>query len=638
MTNNPNHSVVQHRLCFAILLTLGASTLVCSPDASAYRWDYGNGVVLNFDTTLSYGVQVRTQDRYSGLIGRDNGGTVPTTGDLGELLHGPGGGVAANPDFNFLNGDNGNLNYDQWDVTSSVVKGTHELGIKWGDGWEFLGRMSWLYDHAVGDVNFGELSDQAKDIVELNLTPLDLWISKDFDFLGQPGKVRLGNQVISWGEDIFILGGINSINALDIRRFRTPGTQIKEVLRPAPMLYFNMGVTDGLSLEGYYQFIWNEFRLDPVGTFLSGADVAGKGQLDAFAPTSFALCGATPCGDGLLTPTLPGANIVPKVRTDLDPETSGQYGLALRYIPESFDAEFGAYYIHYHDKLPFTSFVFDPALSSLLTPASQANLLGIGYFNEFGEDKNLFGISGNTKIGSVAVGAELSYRPEESIAIDPTVPISPGLAVGFQGLAAGSPALGNSLMDVVSCALGTGDTVTPGEDKQFDAACTSGYARGYVEEEKYQAHLTGFYFIEVNSIFGRAMRAVGAAEGYMLAEIAVTVFPGLDPRNVPYLIFPSYAVPDKTSAGYVLELALTYPDAVLGFNLTPQLDFYHDFEGTSPNTLPFVEGRKAVFMALNFDMNSVWKGQIAYTSYFGGGLSNIIRDRDFLGASVSFAF
>ena len=112
MTNNPKHSVVQHRLSFAILLALGASTLVCSPEASAYRWDYGNGVELNFDTTLSYGVQVRTQDRYSGLIGRDNGGTVPTTGDLGELLHGPGGGVAANPDFNFLNGDNGNLNYD----------------------------------------------------------------------------------------------------------------------------------------------------------------------------------------------------------------------------------------------------------------------------------------------------------------------------------------------------------------------------------------------------------------------------------------------------------------------------------------------------------------------------------------------
>jgi len=111
--------------------------------------------------------------------------------------------------------------------------------------------MSWIYDHAVGDTRFTALSEDAKDIAELNLTSLDLWISKDFDLFGQPAKVRLGNQVVSWGEDIFIIGGINSINALDIRRFRTPGTQIKEVLRPAPMLYFNTGVTDSLSVEGY---------------------------------------------------------------------------------------------------------------------------------------------------------------------------------------------------------------------------------------------------------------------------------------------------------------------------------------------------------------------------------------------------
>jgi hypothetical protein len=378
-----------------------------------------------------------------------------------------------------------------------------------------------------------------------------------------------------------------------------------------------------------------------VGTYFSAADIAGKGQLDAFAPTSFGLCLPLACGDGVRTPALPGANVVPKVRTDLDPEGGGQFGLALRYIPDAIDAEFGAYFIHYHDKLPYTSFVFDPNLSSLLNPASQANLLGLGYFNEYGEDKDIFGLSVNTKLGPVAVGSELSYRPRDSVAIDPTVPTGSALAAGFglpfQGLAPGSPAMGNSIMDVVGCAL-TGDVITPGADKQFDPTACTGYARGYVEEEKWQAHLTGFYFIEVNSIFGRAMRAVGAAEGYVLAEIATTYYPGLDPAHVPYLIFPSYAIPNKTSAGYVIEMQLTYPDAVFGFNLLPQIDFYHDFEGTSPNTIPFVEGRKAVFVGLNFDQNSVWKGQIGYTSFFGGGLSNIVRDRDFLGASASFAF
>ncbi len=640
------------------LTLLGAAgTLLATSAAQAYRWDMGDGLIVNFDTTLTYGVQVRTDDIDATTIGNDNGGNIPIDAEIGGDIHGsPLGRLYANPDFNLLNGDNGNLNFDQWDVTSSAIKGTHELGIKWGDGWEFLGRVSWLYDHAIDDGNFTKLSDRAKDVAQLNLTPLDLWISKDFDFFSQPAKIRLGNQVVSWGEDIFILGGINSTNALDIRRFHTPGTQIKEVLRPAPMVYFNFGITDGLSLEGYYQFIWNDFRFDPVGTFFSGADVAGKGQLDAFAPTTFGLCalagpggvGLFPtdpsCGDGVLQSATPGVNVVSKVRTDKDPEKGGQYGFALRYIPEAFDAEFGAYYLHYHDKLPFTSFVFDPNLSLLFNPTATGNLLGIGYFNEYGEDKELFGLSGNTKVGPVAVGAELSYRPEDSVAIDPTVPLPADggvLDVLGVGLAPGSAALGNSLMDVVSCAL-TGGAVAPtagdSAGKSFDQACGAGYARGFVEEEKWQAHLTGFYFIEINSMVGRLMRTLGAAEGYALGEIAVAHYPNLDPSSVPYLIFPSYATPSKTSAGYVVEIALTYPDALFGFNVTPQLDFFHDFSGTSPNTLPFVEGRKAVFFGLNFDLNSVWKGQIGYTNYFGGGLSNIIRDRDFLGASASFAF
>lgn len=630
-----------------VMSALALGIALAAPNADARRWEFDNGAVLNIDTVLSYGAQVRTQDRYSGLIGRDNGGTAPVLGDIGVKLHGPGGGVASNPDFNFLNGDNGNLAFDQGDVTSAAIKGTHEIGLRWGDGWESLTRFSWLYDHAIDDGDFTELSDKSRRIAELNLTPLDFWVSKDFEIFGQPAKIRLGNQVVSWGEDIFILGGINTINALDIRRFRTPGTQIKEVLRPAPMFYFNAGVTDNVTVEGYYQFLWNDFRFDPVGTFLSGADVAGRGQLDAFAPSSFGLCGnlaAFTCGDGVLTPPIPGANIVPQYRTDRDPEKSGQFGLALRWIPESFDAEFGLYYVHFHDKLPFTSFVFDSRLSGLIDPAATGNLLGLGYFNEFGEDKHLFGISGNTKLGPIAVGSELSYRPKESVAIDPTVPIGTNLgaafAFPFQGLSPGSTAMGHSIMDVVGCGLGT-DTaadITSGPGKSFSSDCSFGYTRGYVEEEKWQAHLTGFYFIEIDSIFGDMMRAVGAAEGYVLAEIAATHFPSLDPHNVPYLIFPSYDVPDKTSAGYVVELSLTYPNVFGSYTVTPVLDFYHDFSGTTPNALPFVEGRKAVFMGVTADYNNFYKFQVGYTNYFGGGSSNIVRDRDFVGVSASIGF
>ena len=627
-----------YRRPLAVLLAAG--TLLGSSSALAYRWDLGS-VQINFDSQLSYGMQFRTEDQDPTSIGNDNGGNAPVVGAIGELMHGPGGGASANPDFNLLNGDNGNLNYGAGDMVSGAIKGTHELGIRWGDGWEFLGRFSWLYDHQVNDVDYAPLSEGAKEIAEGNITPLDLWISKDLEIFGQPVKMRLGNQVVSWGEDVFILGGINSVNALDLRRFHTPGTQLKEVLRPAPMFYFNGSITDTISLEGYYQFVWNGFRFDPVGTFFSGADIVGRGQLDAYAPTSFGLC-AAPCGDGLMIPASPGENVVLQQRKDRRGRDGGQYGFALRYIADSIDSEFAFYYERYHDKLPFSSFTFDAKQSVLVNPAARANLLGLQYFNEYGEDKDLFGFSANTKLGPVAVGAELSYRPEDSVGIDPTVPTPAGLAAAFgfpfQGLKPGAKGLSYSVIDGVSCGLGTGDAITPGPTKTFNPTTCQTYVRGFVEEEKFQGHLTGFYFIENDSVFGDAMRAVGASEGYVLAEFATAFYPNLDPRNVPYLVFPSYAVPDEVSAGYVMEIALTYPDLLFGANVIPQIDFAHDFHGTTPNALPFVEDRKSVYIGINFDWQSKYKANIGYSNFFGGGLSNIIKDRDFVAASVTLAF
>ncbi len=407
--------------------------------------------------------------------------------------------------------------------------------------------------------------------------------------------MRLGNQVISWGEDIFIIGGINQINAFDLRKLHTPGTQVKEILRPAPMLSINTGLTDALSAEAYYQFKWNAFRFDPVGTFFSGADVVGAGQRPAFIPSS--LLGAPPGtfgdrGAGIQN----GTNVVP-FEADRLPPKGQQFGLAMRIKPKGQDAEFALYYERYHDKLPFTTLFTDPAYGAF-------NVATIGYYNEYGKDKDLFGASFNTKVGPVAVGGELSYRPRDSVAIDGSVPLAGPYSVFGDG-------------------FGTRRVTV----------------RGYVEEKKYQAHLTALYFTEVNSPLGALVKALGAAEGTLLAEVAVTHYPDLKLGTIPYLIFPSYASPTKTSWGYAAEFDLSYPH-VWGteWNLTQVTVFTHDVGGISPNTLPFVKGRKSLFLGLNFDNSSVWKVQAGYTAFFGGGLNNIVRDRDNLAVSMSYNF
>jgi hypothetical protein len=89
--------------------------------------------------------------------------------------------------------------------------------------------------------------------------------------------VRLGKQVVSWGESTFILNGINSINPIDVSAFRRPGAEIKEGLIPVNMFYVSQSLTDNLSAEAFYQLEWDQTVLDNCGTFFSSTDVVADG-------------------------------------------------------------------------------------------------------------------------------------------------------------------------------------------------------------------------------------------------------------------------------------------------------------------------------------------------------------------------
>jgi hypothetical protein len=60
--------------------------------------------------------------------------------------------------------------------------------------------------------------------------------------------------------------------------------------------------------------------------------------------------------------------------------------------------------------------------------------------------------------------------------------------------------------------------------------------------------------------------------------------------------------------------------------------------GTSPNTIPFIQGRKAFTPSLNLEFMNRWRAQLAYTWYSGGGTNNLMKDRDFASFSVSYSF
>ncbi|PMY73363.1 MULTISPECIES: DUF1302 domain-containing protein [unclassified Pseudomonas] len=596
----------RHALALAVTLVSG---LAAQP-SHAMLFGSEDGLSGSFDSTLSYGFATRLQSPDCHLLGGDSGGCNTGTGnDLGSYYALSRGNGYANADINFSNADDGNLNYNKHDVFSQVLKGTHELSLRFGDGWSALGRVVWAKDFKMDNVRTTALDGEAERDATERFDLLDLWVAKSFDIAEMPAKVKLGNQVISWGAEIFVPGGINQINALSLPKYHTPGTQLKEVFIPAPMASFNIGITETLSLEGYYQFKWNAYNLDPVGTYFSSADVAGEGRRPIYYSTSYieglrsGICGGTPTGhcgapniSGLADEELVALGLAVPYGGERKAKNSGQYGVALRWTAERINTEFGLFYQRYHDKVPFVGY------TALSNPEA---LVVDDYFINYGEDKDLFGLSMSTMVGPVAVAGELSYRPRDSVGTDPTVPFGRGITGSYNPYSV------------------------------FD----TGVNKGFVEERKWQADLNAIYNFSASDPLGFIPSALGASDGFILAELVVVRYPGLDTSGkVPYVL-PDYSLPDRTSWGYVTEVGINYPDLFgSGVVVTPQLDFSHDVNGTAPNAMPLVEGRRSLTTSLLLNYRDRWKGGLQWVRYWGGGDNNLMADRDFLSGSLSYSF
>lgn len=165
------------------------------------------------------------------------------------------------------NNDDGNRNFEQGDVFSQILKGSHDLQINYSNYGAFV-RAKYWYDYALKNHevehghspnNFSENDtlndDEFNDLAKFSgLEWMDAFVYATYDLGNMPLDVRVGKQVVSWGESTFILGGVNSINPIDVSAFRRPGAEIKEGLIPVNMAYANIGLSDNLSLEAFYQF------------------------------------------------------------------------------------------------------------------------------------------------------------------------------------------------------------------------------------------------------------------------------------------------------------------------------------------------------------------------------------------------
>ncbi len=264
--------------------------------ANAVEAEFGD-VQITFDTTVSMGASMLTEDRNNQFLPEANGGPVDPRNNaalggvnLGNgILVAPFSGVfgganaysgnAKNNNDGSMQTDDGRLNFDKGDLIGANVKANHDLVIKWHN-YQIFARAVGFYDVIMNDEDVGarsKLTDDALGDVGRNYELLDAFISADYTLGDIPVNLRAGKQVINWGESTFILNGLNVFNPIDVASFRRPGSEIKEALVPVNAIYGSVSLPADISLSGYYALDWQPFEIDPSGTPFSGADVVAYG-------------------------------------------------------------------------------------------------------------------------------------------------------------------------------------------------------------------------------------------------------------------------------------------------------------------------------------------------------------------------
>ena len=347
------------RLFRSAVCALALVVALAAAPAGAEDFNHGE-LEGSLDITLSHGVTLRVGDRDESLIGTTNGGTATS-----------------------VNSDDGNLNYDRG-IVSNASKFIGELDLNYRNFGAFA-RVHGFFDseNENGDRARGNLSDEAKDLVGKDLEVLDLYLTGSFDLGRAAVDLRVGNHVLSWGESTFIQNSINVINPFDVTKLRTPGAELRDGLVPVPMVSVSAALHESLSVEGFYQVKWEKTEIDPPGSFFSTSDFVGAGGHrvvlgwgavpdtgSGFGPVTAAI-NADLRGFRIPSPTAPGTLTPLPQRTqpdfdphflnvfrmgDDEPEDSGQWGVALRYLAEGLNnTEFGVYFVNYHSRLPLLS-------------------------------------------------------------------------------------------------------------------------------------------------------------------------------------------------------------------------------------------------------------------------------------------
>jgi len=602
---------------------------------------------LNLDTTLSWGGRYRMEDRDPAIIGWSPEGP-------GEAWS--------------VNGDDGNLNFDKGDIVSNTLKATIDLGWSY-EGWDahrigFFVRGSGFYDFALenGDLARTELTQEALNWAGSRTELLDAYAWWQFP----GGEIRVGQQVINWGESTFIQGGLSVINPVDVAALRVPGSELREAFRPLGMVWASFDLSQSISVEAFYEYEWEPIIIDPPGTYFSTNDFVGPGGEYVFlAFASFPDTGVSP--PYIQPPVDYPYMSVPRGETG-DAKDDGQYGLALRwFLPNWGGTEFGFYYMNIHSRLPTINGItgsiqgaidagaagssaalmyyflvgvppgVDPVVDATAAAVGQGAAISTfahtaNWFTAYPEDIKLYGVSWNATLGTsgIAFQGEVSYRQDQPYQVD-------DVEVLFAALSPLSPTFADASQITNGTPLGFEETLLGYrllDSSQLQFTLTKIFSNFLGADQG--VLLTEFGF---NKVFDMPDKDELRFEGpgtYTSGNPAMSL-PGGAHAGKPFEEPEHFA--DDFSWGYRLVGRLTYNNALGAWSLAPRFAWQHDVDGVTPGPGgSFIDGRRAFTIGIQAGYQNAWQVDLSYTTFSGASRYNLINDRDFIGGFIKYSF
>ena len=425
--------------------------------------------------------------------------------------------------------------------------------------------------------------------------------------------------------------------------------------------YYADWLNGGTDLSLYYMNYHS--RLPYLG-FFAGQEACSKDATSTLG--FFARCPNVPAITSLTGST---------ARSDAVPLNSGQFFLEypedIHLIGASFNTTVGEYSLQgevaYRPNLPMQVSIADlsfaaagPFLSNCSDQSAHCTGTGIG---------NGLGLS----IGNAPNGGVQPYGSSDFVTANGTSPYPDTFNLGVGHIPGSARSFPNFIIPYRGGVVGH----NPATDlsKPLNRS-NPGYIQGYERFQLIQLDLG------ITRVLGASDNPFGAEQIIVLGEIGANIIPDLPALDVLQIEGPATSlsatagadgsgangskqacsnVPDcsygpdggrfnphqqdltgfvdSVSWGYRIVAIASYENVLRNVGLHPTILLKHDVAGTSPGPgYEFVAGRKEADVLLETRYKSSLSFNLGYTWYWGGGVENLLSDRDFAQAFIKYQF